>query len=116
MHRAFHGMRGEWNMEFLSSGAAALASLAIMPADVNEGRICRFLSKPCPERIVRQIRLKDLVIGMILDEDLVSAKGIRLVPSGAEARAPRMIPRWRIVCGTSRREDTHELRCGHPSQ
>ena len=34
MRRAFHSMRGEWSMEFLSSGAAALASLAILPADV----------------------------------------------------------------------------------
>jgi putative nucleotidyltransferase with HDIG domain len=34
MRRAFHSMRGEWTMEFLPSGAAALASLAITPADV----------------------------------------------------------------------------------
>src|ERR1700723_2871936 len=34
MGRSFHGMRNEWNMEFLSSGAAALASLAKAPADV----------------------------------------------------------------------------------
>ena len=36
------------------------------------------------ERIVRQVRLKDLALGMILDEDLVSPKGIRLVPMGQE--------------------------------
>ncbi|HTB88586.1 MAG TPA: response regulator [Steroidobacteraceae bacterium] len=34
MGRSFHGMRNEWNMEFLSSGAAALQSLAKAPADV----------------------------------------------------------------------------------
>src|SRR3984957_12591415 len=34
MRRAFHSMRGEWSMEFLPSGTAALASLAIIPADV----------------------------------------------------------------------------------
>ena len=34
MGRSFHGMRHEWNMEFLSSGAAALESLAKAPADV----------------------------------------------------------------------------------
>ena len=34
--------------------------------------------------IIRQVRLKDLALGMILDEDLVSPKGIRLVPSGQE--------------------------------
>ena len=34
MGRSFHGMRNEWNMEFLSSGAAALDSLSKAPADV----------------------------------------------------------------------------------
>ena len=34
MGRSFHGMRNEWSMEFLSSGAAALESLAKAPADV----------------------------------------------------------------------------------
>ena len=34
--------------------------------------------------LVRQIRLQDLEVGMILDEDLVSPKGIRLVPMGQE--------------------------------
>jgi len=33
---------------------------------------------------LRQMRLKDLSPGMILDEDLVSSKGIRLVPAGHE--------------------------------
>jgi response regulator RpfG family c-di-GMP phosphodiesterase len=33
---------------------------------------------------VRQVRVKDLAPGMILDEDLVSPKGIRLVPAGHE--------------------------------
>jgi response regulator RpfG family c-di-GMP phosphodiesterase len=36
------------------------------------------------DRVIRQIRLKDLGVGMILDEDLVSPKGIRLVPMGQE--------------------------------
>jgi hypothetical protein len=34
--------------------------------------------------VVRQIRLKELMPGMILDQDVVSAKGIRLVQSGHE--------------------------------
>jgi response regulator RpfG family c-di-GMP phosphodiesterase len=37
-----------------------------------------------PVLSVCQVRLKDLTPGMILDEDLVSSKGIRLVPSGQE--------------------------------
>lgn len=36
------------------------------------------------ELIVRQVRVKQLTPGMILDEDLVSSKGIRLVPAGLE--------------------------------
>jgi response regulator RpfG family c-di-GMP phosphodiesterase len=36
------------------------------------------------QHVIRQIRLKDLAPGMTLDEDLVSPKGIRLVPSGQE--------------------------------
>jgi CheY-like chemotaxis protein len=34
--------------------------------------------------VLRQIRVKDLLAGMILDEDLFSPKGIRLVPAGQE--------------------------------
>jgi response regulator RpfG family c-di-GMP phosphodiesterase len=41
--------------------------------------------------MVRQIRLSDLTVGMTLDEDLVSPKGIRLVPSGAEVTTTLMI-------------------------
>jgi putative nucleotidyltransferase with HDIG domain len=34
MQRTMHGMRRDWDMEFLPSGAAALGSLAKIPADV----------------------------------------------------------------------------------
>ena len=34
MQRAMHGMRHEWDMEFLTSGSAALESLAKKPAEV----------------------------------------------------------------------------------
>jgi len=37
-----------------------------------------------PRHIVREVCLRDLALGMILDEDLVSPKGIRLVPVGQE--------------------------------
>ncbi|HWG71090.1 MAG TPA: response regulator [Steroidobacteraceae bacterium] len=36
------------------------------------------------DQVVKQVRLKDLSPRMILDEDLVSPKGIRLVPAGQE--------------------------------
>jgi DNA-binding NtrC family response regulator len=41
--------------------------------------------------VVRQIRLADLTVGMTLDEDLVSAEGVRLVPSGTEVTTTLMI-------------------------
>jgi hypothetical protein len=49
--------------------------------------------------MVRQIRLADLTVGMTLDEDLVSPKGIRLVPSGAEVTTTLMIRLTSIARG-----------------
>jgi response regulator RpfG family c-di-GMP phosphodiesterase len=49
--------------------------------------------------LVRQIRLADLTVGMTLDEDLVSPKGIRLVPSGAEVTTTLMIRLTSIAAG-----------------
>jgi response regulator RpfG family c-di-GMP phosphodiesterase len=57
------------------------------------------ISTAANERIVRQIRLADLTVGMILDEDLVSPKGIRLVPSGAEVTRTLMIRLTSIASG-----------------
>jgi response regulator RpfG family c-di-GMP phosphodiesterase len=57
------------------------------------------LSMTAKERIVRQIRLADLTVGMILDEDLVSPKGIRLVPSGTEVTGTLMIRLTSIASG-----------------
>jgi response regulator RpfG family c-di-GMP phosphodiesterase len=68
-----------------------------LPPSVLKALLC--LSNAGPERIVRQVRLKDLVIGMILDEDLVSAKGIRLVPSGAEVTRTLLIRLASIASG-----------------
>jgi response regulator RpfG family c-di-GMP phosphodiesterase len=36
------------------------------------------------EIVIRQLQLKDLELGMILEEDLLSPQGIRLVPAGTE--------------------------------
>jgi response regulator RpfG family c-di-GMP phosphodiesterase len=51
------------------------------------------------ERAVRQIRLTDLTVGMTLDEDLVSPKGIRLVPSGTEVTSSLMTRLKSIAAG-----------------
>jgi hypothetical protein len=47
-------------------------------------KVLSSISVSSQENVVRQVRVKDLVAGMVLDEDLVSPKGIRLVPSGQE--------------------------------
>jgi response regulator RpfG family c-di-GMP phosphodiesterase len=57
------------------------------------------LSVANQERVVRQIRLKDLSPGMILDEDLVSPKGIRLVPAGQEVTRTLMVRLTSIAGG-----------------
>jgi response regulator RpfG family c-di-GMP phosphodiesterase len=57
------------------------------------------LSTTAKGTLVRQIRLADLTVGMILDEDLVSPKGIRLVPSGAEVTTTLMIRLTSIAGG-----------------
>jgi hypothetical protein len=49
--------------------------------------------------MIRQIQLADLTVGMTLDEDLVSPKGIRLVPSGAEVTTTLMIRLTSIAAG-----------------
>jgi CheY-like chemotaxis protein len=43
------------------------------------------------EFTVREVRVKELVPGMILDEDLLSLKGIRLVPAGHEVTRTLMV-------------------------
>jgi hypothetical protein len=57
------------------------STLALPPAVITA---LHSLPAANSEFIVREVRLKDLALGMILDEDLVSPKGIRLVPSGHE--------------------------------
>ena len=51
------------------------------------------------ERVVKQIRLKDLSPGMILEEDLVSSKGIRLVPAGHEVTRSLIVRLNSIAAG-----------------
>jgi response regulator RpfG family c-di-GMP phosphodiesterase len=58
------------------------ASSLGFPACVIEA--LRSLATTNQERVIKQVRLRDLSTGMILDEDLVSSKGIRLVPAGHE--------------------------------
>jgi len=45
------------------------------------------------------VRLLDLAVGMILDEDLVSPKGIRLVPMGQEVTRALIVRLTSIAAG-----------------
>jgi response regulator RpfG family c-di-GMP phosphodiesterase len=57
------------------------------------------LSIASQSQMVRQIRVTDLVPGMVLDEDLVSPKGIRLVPSGLEVTRSLIVRLTSIASG-----------------
>jgi CheY-like chemotaxis protein len=72
------------------------SSLALPPAVIKA-----LLSLPAANRelIIREVCLKDLALGMILDEDLVSPKGIRLVPSGHEVTRTLLVRLTSIADG-----------------
>jgi response regulator RpfG family c-di-GMP phosphodiesterase len=57
------------------------------------------LSRTGQERVLKQIRVRDLAVGMILDEDLVSPKGIRLVPMGQEVTRTLIVRLMSIANG-----------------
>jgi CheY-like chemotaxis protein len=83
-----------------SSEAAAVtlsASTLGLPASVVTA--LRFIAPTGQQRVVRQIRLKELSLGMILDEDLVSPKGIRLVPAGHEVTRSLIVRLESIAAG-----------------
>jgi response regulator RpfG family c-di-GMP phosphodiesterase len=83
-----------------SSEAAAVtlsASKLALPAAVVAA--LRSIAASGQQRVLRQIRLKDLSLGMILDEDLVSPKGIRLVPAGHEVTRSLIVRLESIAAG-----------------
>jgi response regulator RpfG family c-di-GMP phosphodiesterase len=65
-----------------AAAAALRASKLGIPNAVIEA--LRSVAPASQERMVRQLHLKDLSPGMTLEEDIVSLKGIRLVPAGHE--------------------------------
>jgi CheY-like chemotaxis protein len=74
--RTLSGVNREAAMEGVRS-----SKLGIPPLVIDALRSVVPLSR---EKVVKQLRLKDLAPGMVLEEDLVSPKGIRLVPAGQE--------------------------------
>ena len=85
------GVRRESVAETLRTSKLAL------PACVAEA--VRALTPASRDRVMKQIRLKDLCAGMILDEDLVSLKGIRLVPAGNEVTRSLIVRLGSIAAG-----------------
>jgi CheY-like chemotaxis protein len=57
------------------------------------------LNGPTAALALRAVHLKELVPGMILDEDVVSAKGIRLVPAGHEVTRALIVKLQSIAQG-----------------
>jgi CheY-like chemotaxis protein len=66
---------------------------AFMQRPISELRVAGL------ERTIRQLCLSDLAVGMVLDEDLVSPKGIRLVPAGHEVTRSLIIRLMSIADG-----------------
>jgi response regulator RpfG family c-di-GMP phosphodiesterase len=83
-------LRAAFEFDRLTSGGrrreaaadALRASSLGFPSCVIEA--LRSLAPANQQRVIKEMRLKDLSTGMILEEDLVSSKGIRLVPAGHE--------------------------------
>lgn len=84
-----------------STAEAAVSALRVsklvLPKPVTEA--LRAVAPANQGRAVKQLRLKDLSAGMILDEDLVSPKGIRLVPSGHEVTQSLIVRLNSIAAG-----------------
>jgi hypothetical protein len=79
------------------AASALHASMPGIPKVVIDG--LRGMVLPSQERITRRLKLKDLTAGMILDEDLVSPKGIRLVPAGQEVTRSLIVRLTSIASG-----------------
>ncbi|MDP9013355.1 MAG: response regulator [Pseudomonadota bacterium] len=83
-----------------ASAAAAVQTLAATKLGLPQAVLTALSSVTVArqELLVRQIRVKELLPGMILDEDLVSPKGIRLVPAGQEVSGS-LIVRLNSIAG-----------------
>ena len=88
---AYGGVSGE------AASATLRASKLGLPNAIIEA--LRSVAPAGQERVVRQIRLKDLSPGMILEEDLVSSKGIRLVSAGHEVTRSLIVRLNSIAAG-----------------
>jgi response regulator RpfG family c-di-GMP phosphodiesterase len=84
-----------------ASGEAAADALRASKLGFPDSivKALRSLPPASQTRLARQIRLKDLSPGMILDEDLVSPKGIRLVPAGHEVTRSLIVRLVSIAAG-----------------
>jgi CheY-like chemotaxis protein len=84
-----------------ASGDAAVQNLSASTLKFPSSVVTalRSLAPTGQQRVLRQIRLKELSLGMILDEDLVSPKGIRLVPAGHEVTRSLIVRLESIAAG-----------------
>jgi len=68
-----------------------------LPAAVTQA-MAKALADDCGLVMSREVRLRDLEIGMMIDADVMSARGIRLVPRGTEITST-VLERLRAVAG-----------------
>lgn len=77
------GLSGESAADALRNGTVKF------PASIHLA--LRSVTPASQQRTIRQVRLKELAPGMVLEEDLVSLKGIRLVPAGQQVTRSLMV-------------------------
>lgn len=78
------------------------ASWPELPAAVSDA--LRTVQLPAGEIVIRGIRIADLAAGMVLDEDLKSPNGIRLVPQGNEVTNTMIVRLRSIAAGVGIKE------------
>lgn len=69
--------------------AAQLVSQAApgLPAVITQAMV-KAMADDCGLVMTREVKLRDLAIGMMIDADVMSARGIRLIPRGTEVTSP----------------------------
>ena len=69
--------------------AAQLVSQAApgLPAVITQAMV-KAMADDCGLVMTREVKVRDLEIGMMIDADVMSARGIRLIPRGTEVTSP----------------------------
>jgi response regulator RpfG family c-di-GMP phosphodiesterase len=80
-----------------AAAANSIATRGSVPPDM--ARALENVPLSAPPSVVRQVKVRDLAPGMVLDEDLVSSKGIRIMPAGNEVTRTLIVKLASIASG-----------------